>query len=148
VRETALTDHPTEIPAFTPGVFRSDPGHGVVLLGGQCDSCERYYFPRPAVCTACLGPVAEVELGSTGTLYSFTVVRIKPPLGLPQPYAVAYIDLDHHALRIFTLLDPTRIGDYRIGQRLELTAGVIGLDHSGGPCLRPYFKPQAIGVAE
>jgi uncharacterized OB-fold protein len=110
-----------------------------VLLAGFCQNCDRRFFPKPKICPDCLGDVDLVELGSCGTIYSFTIVRTKPPMGLPQPYAVGYIDIA--GLRIFSLLDPGRVGDLHIGQRVLLAVKQLGLDVQGKPCLRPYFTP-------
>lgn len=128
------------LPPVAPGIFRLDEtGLEPVLLGGACGPCGQRFFPRPPVCPTCLGEVRESELGSCGTLYSYTVVRVKPPFGLPQPYAVAYVDLADCGLRVFSLLDADTIDRFTIGQALKLAVGVLGNDGDGGPCLRPYF---------
>lgn len=130
-----------DIPPFATGIFRAGGGslNGPVLLGGLCSGCRRQFFPRPAICPDCLGAVEEVELGSRGRVYSFTVVRTKPPLGLPQPYAVGYVDLNDCKLRIFTLLDPANVERFRIGAPVRLAACPLGDDGHGNPRLRPYF---------
>jgi uncharacterized OB-fold protein len=89
-----------------------------------------------------LGLVEETDLGSEGTLYSFTVIRTKPPLGLPQPYGVGYIDLKGKALRIFGLLDAKAVDQLRVGLPLRLAVAPLGLNGRGEPCLRPYFTLQ------
>jgi uncharacterized OB-fold protein len=89
-----------------------------------------------------LGLVEEADLGMEGTLYSFTVIRTKPPLGLPQPYGVGYIDLKGKALRVFCLLDATAADQLRIGLPMRLAVAPLGLDVRGRPCLRPYFTIQ------
>ncbi len=123
-----------------PGIFRARGDAGAaVLLGGHCARCARHYFPRPALCPRCLGAIAEVELGASGRIYSYTVVRTKAPLGLPQPYAVGYVDLDGCALRVFGLLDATPIERLRIGMAVRLQVAPVGHDGGGRPCLRPCF---------
>ena len=112
------------------------------LLGGKCPSCHRTYFPKPGFCRVCLEPTTIEDLGSKGTIYSFTVVRTKPPFGLPKPYAVGYVDLEDNGLRIFTLLDPETVEDLHIGQKVRLAVGPLGDDGKGGPLLRPYFSPR------
>lgn len=122
------------------GVF--DPGPPPKLLGGNCPECRRKYFPRPLVCPRCLEPVSNAELSSIGVLYSYTVVRVKPPFGLPQPYAVGYVDLEGDGLRVFGLLDPYKIDLLALGQSLALKVAPIGVDASGETCLRYYFTPH------
>ncbi|MBI5014810.1 MAG: OB-fold domain-containing protein [Deltaproteobacteria bacterium] len=132
----------TEIPPIAPGLFSLPPGQGEPnLLGGYCAACDRRFFPRPKYCPVCLEPASEEGLGSRGTLYSYTVVRTRPPLGLPQPYGVGYVDLAGSGLRIFCLLDPDAIERYRIGLPVRLAVDVLGHDGRGAPRLRPYFTP-------
>jgi uncharacterized OB-fold protein len=117
-----MTETFAAIPPIAPGIFRADGGMDEpVLLGGRCSACDRSYFPRPGQCPQCLGAIGEVELGSRGRIYSWTVVRTKPPLGLPAPYAVGYVDLDGCGLRIFALLDPGKIHALGIGAAVHLT---------------------------
>lgn len=132
-----------EVQPITFGVFTLPPYDKMPpkLLGGFCPECSRYYFPRPRYCKGCLKPVGEISLGSRGTVYSFTVIRIKPPLGLPQPYCAGYIDLAETGLRIYCLLDPKAIDQLRIGLQVHLNVGILGHDGRDNPCLRPYFTP-------
>jgi uncharacterized OB-fold protein len=129
------------IPPMTPGVFsRSTPEGGPPqLLGGYCGGCDRYFFPRPRYCRKCLEPADETEIGSTGKIHSFTVVRTKPPLGLPRPYSVGYIDLDDTGLRIFCLLDSEQIDEFQVGSEVCLAVAPLGHDGKGEARLRPYF---------
>lgn len=113
---------------------------GFELVGAYCDNCERYFFPIREYCSNCLGPTAQVRLGSRGTIYSFTIVRTKPPFELPQPYGVAYIDLDALPLRVFGLLDPQQLGKVCIGAPVRLSVGRMGVNNAGQPCLRPFFR--------
>lgn len=127
---------------FTLPPYEQNPPQ---LIGGMCTSCSRYYFPRPHYCMGCLEPTEEVLLGSEGTIYSYTVIRTKAPLGLPTPYAVGYVDLKGSALRIFMLLDPHCIEGLKVGQSVQLAVEQLGHDGQGSPCLRPYFTPDKKG---
>ncbi|MCB2227088.1 MAG: OB-fold domain-containing protein [Desulfarculaceae bacterium] len=109
------------------------------LIGGRCPDCGRDFFPRPRYCPSCLGPLEERSLGGDGVIHSFTVVRVRPPLGLPHPYAVGFVDLTESGLRVFGLLDPGRIEDLAMGSRVELRTAPLGLDNRGEPCARPFF---------
>ena len=136
-----------DILPVVPGIFTLPPYDKAPprLLGGFCPVCNRHYFPRPRYCPGCLGAVEETSLGSEGTVYSFTVVRTKPPLGLPQPYSVGYIDLVENGLRIFCLLDTSAIDQLRIGLPVKLAVEPLGHDGHGKPRLRPYFTPRTKG---
>lgn len=128
------------LPPFAPGIFREGSDRTPpVLLGSRCTACQRFYFPRTGLCPSCLGETHGAELGSRGRIYSHTVVRTKPPLGLPAPYAVGYVDLEDCGLRIFALLDPQQAGRLRIGMPVRLAVGPLGHDGHGKACLRPYF---------
>lgn len=127
-----------------PGIFTPPPYENMPpkLLGGFCETCKRHYFPRPRYCKTCLREVEQTVLGSTGKLYSYTVVRTRPPFGLPQPYAVGFVDLTGSDLRIYSLLDPSAIGQFRIGMPVCLAVGSLGHDGKGNSCLRPFFVPS------
>ena len=133
----------SDILPVAPGIFTLPPYEQSQprLLGGFCQKCNQYYFPKPRYCRVCLGEVQKTSLGSEGTIYSFTVIRRKAPLGLPEPYPVGYIDLIENDLRIFCLLDPEAIDQFRIGLAVQLGVGVLGTDGRGEPVLRPYFTP-------
>jgi uncharacterized protein len=111
------------------------------LLGGRCPDCKSSFFPKPRYCPKCLGLAEETVVGDRGTIYSMTVVRTKPPLGLPQPYAVGYVDMEGVGLRVFCLLDPGRIDAFRAGSKVKLAMGLLGHDGKGEPRTRPYFTP-------
>ena len=110
------------------------------LLGSSCPDCKLYYFPRTKYCPNCFAINSQTPLNSTGIIYTYTVVRIKPPFELPSPYSVVYVDLKKVNLRVFGLFDPDAIDNLHIGLDVELTVGPIGVDCKGKKCLRPYFK--------
>ena len=131
------------IQPMAPGIFTLPPYDNIapILLGGYCKECDKRYFPRPKYCPSCLGLIEETNVGSTGVIYSYTVVRIKPPLGFPSPYSVVYVDLDESGLRVFCLFDPEAIDQLRIGLKVSLAVKPIGDNGQGEPRLRPYFTP-------
>ena len=139
-----MKTEPENIPPVAPGVFTLPPYDKAppTLLGGYCPDCGRYYFPRPKYCPGCLSSTIERAVGSTGTIYSYTVVRTKPPLGFPSPYSVVYVDLTETALRVFGLFDPEALDHLRIGLEVDVAVGPFGHDGQGEPRLRPYFRPH------
>lgn len=135
------SDYQDSAPPVAQGIYRIDgdgPG-GAVLLGGHCPNCGQYCFPRSLYCRTCLEPQREATLGDRGVIYSYTVVRTKPPYGLPQPYAVGYIDLDAVGLRVFGLFDPADIERLAIGRPVKLAVRNLGVNREGSPCNRPVF---------
>ncbi len=117
------------------------------LIGVKCSTCNKKFFPAPMVCPYCLGPLSPVRLSREGKIYSFTIVRTKPPFELPQPYPIGYIDLVGDGLRIIGLLDPQETENLHIDQEVNLIVGPIGVDRTGKPCLRYYFTPKNNKVA-
>jgi uncharacterized OB-fold protein len=129
------------------GVFTLPPYDAAPprLLGGFCSGCNRYYFPRPRLCRTCFRETEETFLGSEGIIYSFTIIRRPSVFGLPNPYSVGYVDLSESGLRIFFLLDPTRIDELEIGTKVWLDVKPLGHDGQGSPRLRPFFAPVKAG---
>ena len=121
-----------EIPPMLPGIFTLPPygGKSPMLMGGYCAHCDAYFFPRPRYCPRCLEIPESREIGNKGRIHSFTSVRTKPPLGLPQPYSVGYVDLDDEqngsGLRVFCLFDPDSMDRLRIGGRSDLKGSPSG----------------------
>lgn len=67
------------------------------ITGVRCDRCEKVFVPPRSTCERCLTRIADnvVELGSTGTVTGFTVIRYaEPHQPLPPPYILALIRLD------------------------------------------------------
>ncbi len=139
-----MNSEPLDLPPVAKGVFALPPDDQQPprLIGSTCRSCNEYFFPATPYCRKCLEPTAEADLGSEGVLYSCTVIRTKAPLGLPTPYAVGYVDLALHSLRIFFLLDPDAIEKLKPGLAVRLAVRPLGVDQQGSPCLRPYFTPK------
>ncbi|MFH1154378.1 MAG: OB-fold domain-containing protein [Pseudomonadota bacterium] len=136
-----------EIPPMLPGIFTLPPYREKqpMLLGGYCVQCDAYFFPRPRYCPGCLDIPESREIGNRGHIHSFTVVRIKPPLGLPQPYGIGYVDLETKpkgsGLRVFCLLDPAFLDRLQIGGEVTLKVSPMGHDGRGETRLRPFFTP-------
>lgn len=128
------------LPPFVDAVFSGD-GEETDLLGSRCPHCGAHQFPGTALCPADLTETEPANLGRTGRLYSYTVVRAKPPFGLPAPYAIGYVDLDGCGLRVFALLDAERSDALKMDMPLRLISGPLGVDLAGQPCRRPYFTP-------
>lgn len=134
----------SNLPHFAKGVFSEDEGR-IELLGSRCPRCERLDFPALDQCPQDAEMTDMIGLGGRATLYSHTVIRTKPPFGLPTPYAVGYADLEGSGLRVFMLLDPAHAEEFEIGMKLTLAAGELGVDLAGNPCRRPFFTPSRSG---
>ena len=80
-----------------PGRLRldGDQASAGTLLGMRCLDCGISVFGQAVFCQACSSSRLEpVDLSSTGTLYSYTIVRV-PPEGWPGPvpYVLGEVEL-------------------------------------------------------
>ncbi|MDD2736289.1 MAG: OB-fold domain-containing protein [Desulfuromonadaceae bacterium] len=137
-----------ELHPLLPNLFEpiGSDGKRFGLVGGYCTHCDRYFFPLAEQCSDCCEPLTRMIVGERGSVYSYTVVRTKAPFGLPEPYAVAYIDLAESPLRIFGLIDPGDLDDLDVGKTVQLTVKAIGVDALGRHCLRPVFRLADTGA--
>lgn len=131
---------PRVLPPELDRAYRLDdgPGEKVVLLASRC--ANRLSFPPRAYCGESLDAPQQVEVRAVGRVYCYTIVRVRPPYGLPTPYAVGYVDIDNADLRIFGLFDEEIAADLALGMPVELRARMMGVDNSGAACLRPVFS--------
>ena len=132
----------TGLPPVAAGIFTGS-GDNTSLIGSRCSECKRIDFPARVDCVDCGDGTPDiVPLSRRGTLYSYTVVRTRPPFGLPAPYALGYVDLAAEGLRVLMPLDAKAIGGFAIGMPLVLVSGPLGVDLAGHACIRPFFTPE------
>jgi uncharacterized OB-fold protein len=134
---------PVELFASDVVGFSPSPSHAPHLIGGRCERCAKLCFPWTQSCRHCQAPLVRVSLGSRGRVHSATLVRTKPPLGLPRPYGLAYVDLEDAPLRILMLADARDERPLGIGIPVQLDVAELGVDASGNRCLRPLFRALA-----
>lgn len=141
-RSGVVGDKSVVLPPVLPDLFEAldAAGRTYGLLGGYCPCCKLHWFPLTEHCSSCRGPLSRKRVGRMGVIYSYTVVRTKAPFGLPEPYAVGYVDLDETPLRVFCLLDPQDIEALAVGSSVQLQVQAMGGDAAGQPCLRPMFS--------
>lgn len=148
------TSHPQEAgPSASPrpiavvqGLFEGQ-GDATRLLASRCRGCGSVYFPRSLGCRhpRCTGKSLEdVQLGPSGTLYSFTVQAYKPPplfaMDDWSPYALGLIELPE-GLRVMAMLTGRAPPDWRIGEALTLTTEPLYRDAQGREVLTYKFRP-------
>jgi len=110
------------------------------IWGTRCPSCRKVLVPARKICGKCFRQVEEwVEVGSEGTVQTFTVVRylsevhpLKPPFG----YAVILLDgADTGMTHLLSGSDP---GKWRSGMRVR---AVFKEEREGNILDIIYFKP-------
>ena len=104
-------------------------------------------FPRQNGCPKCMsGEQVDVELATTGTLWSWTVQAFPPkappylgPVGADfVPYGVGYVELDGQ-VRVearLTESDPTKL---RIGMAMHLVLDPLCIDEDGNQVVTYAF---------
>jgi len=91
------------------------------LMGQRCPGCGKVYIPSRGACARCGLPTAdEVEVADTGTVVSFTIVRVPSQnIDIPLPYAAGSILLDGADIPFQALLRDCPVEDVRMGMRVR-----------------------------
>lgn len=106
-----------------------DAADDVRLLGSKCANCGEVSIGTNDVCLNCGGDDIEgLELSSEGELWTYTVIRHKPPgdyLGPDpfEPYALALVELAD-GVRIMAPLEGD-VESFEIGSRLRLVPWML-----------------------
>jgi uncharacterized OB-fold protein len=104
------------------------------LLGSRCSSCGSYFFPKEL--SRCRNPrcgatdLAEVELSSHGTVWSYTVNHYPPPPPAVaaedfQPYAVAAVELAEERMVILGQVPRGHEPDLARGSSVDLVLDTL-----------------------
>ncbi len=103
---------------FWEGIFE-ESDKGGRLLGNQCKSCGKIYFPKAQFCFNCFDKgMEEVGLSRRGKLYSYTIGRMASTHFQP-PYAIGLVDLPE-GVRVFAPLKMTKDKPFRLGMDMEV----------------------------
>jgi uncharacterized OB-fold protein len=91
------------------------------IMGQKCTGCGKVYVPPRGACPKCGLPTEEeVQVKDTGTVVSFTVVRVPSEnIQLELPYATASILLDGADIPFQALLRDVEVADVRPGMRVQ-----------------------------
>ena len=108
-------------------------GERGVLLGMRCLDCGVCVFGPATFCQSCTSQDLEaVELGSAGTLYSYTIVRA-PPAGWPGPvpYALGEVELPEGPHVLAEVVDCSH-DDLKVGMPVALALRTVAMDGAAG----------------
>jgi len=103
---------------------------GKLMLPRCKDTGKIFWYPRAISPFTLSGNVEMVEAKGTGTIYSYSVMRRSP-----QPYAIAYVELDE-GVRLMTNLVDCDFDKLACGQKVKL----VMTDTEGGQKV-PTFTP-------
>lgn len=108
------------------------------LEAGKCANCGFICFPPRLICPRCGSRTfAATNLADTGTLLTFTVIRVPPgPFEDQSPYALGIAELDDGARLTAQIVD-CDFAELKVGMRLKLVfrkiseEGVAGVIYYG-----------------
>lgn len=106
------------------GLFVTDPP---ALLAGRCSECGALQFPQGEFCPECQGASIEATpLSARGSLYTFTIVRMRPPGYLGEtPYAIGVVELPD-GLRVESTVTAEDLDSLAIGDEVEFELITLG----------------------
>ena len=124
-------------PSLTPirkGLIREpiDRPEDIRLLGSRCGACGEVSLGTNSVCLNCGSTdISSLPLSQEGTLWTFTIVRHKPPGDFRGadpfvPFGLGLIELPE-GIRVMAPLEGD-VGSFRVGTRMHLKLRVL----SGG----------------
>ena len=139
---------PNQIP-IAEGLF-TWPSDEPRLLAGRCTDCGNHMSPVQADCPRCSGDSTEtVELGRTGTLWTWTV-QSYPPKAPPfagdadpatfEPYGVGYVEIDGK-VRVESRLTISDPDELTIGMEMETVIDPLYLNDDGDEVVTFAFAP-------
>ena len=116
------------------------------LTGTKCGKCGELFFPKidNGICHYCQSnELIELELSSSGKIYSFTVVMQRPPEYYrgEVPYAIGFVELPE-GIRIQTLFTGCDFDALEIGMDVELVIERLHIDEDGNEILTYKFRPS------
>jgi len=117
------------------------------LVGTECLSCGRRYYPPRRVCPVCHSRnLVEVKLPERGVVVTYTIIR-SPPRGYEKyaPYAIAVVEL-LDGTKVLAQLTDIDLSEVKIGMEVEAVFRKIREDGEEG--IIEYgvkFRPRLTG---
>lgn len=143
------TDSATKQVPVSEGVF-TWPSDEPRLIGSKCTDCGNIMFPTQSGCPKCSGQTTEtIELGRTGTLWTWTVQGY-PPKSPPyagnadpktfEAFGVGYVELPGE-VKVETRLTVNDPAEIEIGMEMELTLVPLYTNDDGEEVVTFAFAP-------
>lgn len=112
---------------------------GIRLIGTQCVDSGTYFFPPERTMSRAPGyaesELVEVELSTTGKLWSYTDAQYQPPEPFIapsdpyQPFCLAAVELEAEKMVVLgAVVAGVSVDDLKVGQEMELVADVLNRD--------------------
>ena len=122
----------------------NEAGTKGTLIGFRCSECGVTVFGPATFCQSCTSfDVEQVDLGTSGTLYSYTIIRI-PPAGWPGqvPYTLGQVELPSGPQVLAEVIDCEH-SDLTIGMPVELAIRAVAPEEGGTEKLVYKWRPSA-----
>ncbi len=129
------------------GLFNSplSPREKVGLLGSQCPKCHEVGLGKRETCSNCgEANLEQIPLSRRGKLWTYTVIRHKPPGDYkgPDPFVPFGLGLVEmpEGIQVLSPLqcEPERL---KVGMEMELEVYPLYLDENGNEVLAFRFRP-------
>ena len=128
------------------GLWTDSSSEGDVrLLASKCRQCGEIFFPKKigGVCTHCQHDTFdEIKLSSTGKIYSYSVVMIRPPEYYKGevPYTLGFVDLPE-GIRVETLFTQCDFDVLAVDMEVEMILDTLHIDEEGNEVICYKFRP-------
>lgn len=124
---------------FRDGLVR-ESGNAPVLIGNRCDTCGKVFFPKVDFCPQCLSEnLGEKELSRKGTLYAYTITRIKVAyFEPPYPLGIIFLEEDHLSILAPLIMDADE--KLQAGTKMEMVIAPLWTEEDGTEIYGYKFK--------
>lgn len=119
------------------------------IKGLKCNTCNKVFVPPRSTCEVCFEDISDnwVDVGSTGTVTGFTVVRYaEPHQPVPPPYVLALIKLDDADTPITHIVKGVPLSKMKTGLKVKAvfakktTDSILDIDHFQPVSDKPKFE--------
>jgi uncharacterized protein len=128
-----------------------EPPEKIRLRGSKCNHCGVAFLGKLVACENCQSTnITEYPLPRYGKLYSYTVVRQKPPGGFRgptdpfEPFPVGQVEMEDGVL-FLSRLARVKFEDLKIGMDLEMVVEPLYVDENGNEVMMFAFQPRGQG---
>ena len=115
---------------FMDGLVR-ETGDSPVLIGNRCNKCDKVFFPKVDFCPHCLSErLEERELSRKGTLYAYTITRLKVAnFEPPYPLGIIFLPDDRLSLVAPLIMDVNE--KLKAGTKMEVVTAPLWVEEDG-----------------
>ncbi len=120
------------------------PPEQVRLIGSRCNSCKEVSLGKRSTCPNCAAEdMEEIALSKTGKLWTYTVIRNRPPGDYKGPdpfipFGLGLVELPE-GIQVLTPIDYD-VDKLNIGMELELEVYKLYQDEEGNDVMAFKFK--------